>query len=964
LHPALEGCAVEATKPSVDGPVWDYLRQTDLIIAVYAQYFDLLQFLPRLVATGPRIVFDYHGVTPAEYWPDSMREEMRRSARQRGYVWFADHAMATSAANARELQKATGFAQVTTLSPPVDLDRFRPVRKERYLQRRLGIAGPILLYAGRLAGNKRVPVLIEALARWGHPSAHVAIVGDFTDIYADEASQCMALAQDLGVASRVHWLGMLDDGDLARAYQSADALVVPSLHEGFCVPVIEAMACGLPVIAARAEALPETVGDAGLTFAADDVDDLVRQLRRVVRPDHPVRPQYEDHAAPKRRVAFVCFRFGPDIVGGAETSLRTMATALHNAGHHVEIFTTCTMHESRWINQLPPGEVSLDCLTVHRYPIDAHDASAHDKSVRAILEHEGCAPAEAEEAYVRHSIHSSTLLDTLRKRRDDFDAIITGPYLFGLTADVAREFPQQTLIVPCFHDEAIARLATWPQVYGRAGGVLYHSNEEQAVAQARFGVNHPNAHVIGTWLQHGDEPARPFANKGRPYVVYCGRYSAQKNIPLLLAWAERYESENPGRLDFVFIGQGDVKFPRRDWLHDLGRVDEPTKRNVLSGALALVQLSTQESLSLVALEAWAEGTPVIVHRDCAVLAGQVERSGGGRAVADYAEFAAALDWLLDNHEVGRALGDAGRDYVSKNYLAEDKYVSTLIAAIDNLRIPIAQQMRERGARRAELFARPIWQRRFAEFIENLLTQPPRPFRDELVIEPLRSTLHAGMATRTMLLSVRLTQRGTVASATDGPGQTVLCCEIRDDADAVVVSRAEIRLPGLVTPGSTQTAALPITLPEWSGSFRVVLWRETANGEARSCVEIPLEIGGDDRGSSDGCVSTFLETVQETLPKAHQLQQLPADYLDVTEGTFAPIKRMIKQKVLNNFKQAYVDVLSRQQSQVNAHLVLMIQQLSECCATLDHAIAGLHARLDAVEAKVDQATPSESAVIDT
>ena len=102
-----------------------------------------------------------------------------------------------------------------------------------------------------------------------------------------------------------------------------------------------------------------------------------------------------------------------------------------------------------------------------------------------------------------------------------------------------------------------------------------------------------------------------------------------------------------------------------------------------------------------------------------------------------------------------------------------------------------------------------------------------------------------------------------------------------------------------------------------------------------------------------CVSVFLENVQETLPRTHALQQLPMDYVDVSEGTLAPVKKFIKHKLLNNFKQGYLDVLSRQQSQFNSQLVLMIQQLTETCALLDHAVNGVHQRLDALETKLEQ-----------
>ena len=705
LHPDVRSCCVEVAEPSAEGPVWDYLRHADLVLAVYAQYFDLLQYLPRLAGEGPRIVFDYLGVTPADLWHTPQREALEQSARQRGYAWCADHVLTTSQANRRELLDATHFPpdHVSTLPLVVDTNRFQSERRERYWQQKLGIDGRILLYVGRVAGNKRVALLIEALARL--PDTSAAIVGDCSDVYAEEAARCQTLAQQLGVAERVHFVGQLDDAELPRAYRGADVLVVPSLHEGFCVPVLEAMACGLPVIASRSAALPETVGDAGLTFVPNDVNDLLHQLRRVLN----VEPRREPIVGP-RRVAVVGFRFGPDIVGGAEKSLRTMAKALQDAGHHVEVFTTCTKSESNWQNDVRPGTFTLDGLTVHRFPIDPHDSATHGATVRTILEADGTVTPELEQRYLEHSIHSSALIETLRQRRNNFDAIVTGPYLFGLTADIATEFADQTLMVPCFHDEALARLATWPHLFSNVGGVLYHSVEEQAHAQARLGVNHPNACQIGTFLKTHADAAPPFMTKAaRPYVVYCGRYSEQKNVSLLLDWATRYQSEQPGRLDFVFMGQGEVTLPPAPWLHDLGHVEDEVKRSVLAGAKALIQLSTQESLSLVALEAWAEGTPVIVHRDSAVLAGQIERSGGGVAVADYAAFAAALDASRHDESAWRQRGAKGCAYVAAHYASPEKYVAGLCGAIDAMCEPIAVQMRLRGRERAREFDRSRWQ---------------------------------------------------------------------------------------------------------------------------------------------------------------------------------------------------------------------------------------------------------------
>src|SRR5262249_15317947 len=134
-------------------------------------------------------------------------------------------------------------------------------------------------------------------------------------------------------------------------------------------------------------------------------------------------------------------------------------------------------------------------------------------------------------------------------------------------------------------------------------------------AEVQLGLNHPGAVCLGTVINtavSGDrERGRALAGVDRPYVAYCGRYSAEKNLPQLLEYAAHYEALHPERFRFAFLGEGAVSIPKEPWACDLGFVAETTKHDILAGAAALVQLSKYESLSLVALEAWAQGTPVI-----------------------------------------------------------------------------------------------------------------------------------------------------------------------------------------------------------------------------------------------------------------------------------------------------------------------------------------------------------------
>src|SRR5262249_31352808 len=100
----------------------------------------------------------------------------------------------------------------------------------------------------------------------------------------------------------------------------------------------------------------------------------------------------------------------------------------------------------------------------------------------------------------------------------------------------------------------------------------------------------------------------------------------------------------------------------------------------------------------------------------------------------------------------------------------------------------------------------------------------------------------------------------------------------------------------------------------------------------------------------------LDTVQAALVEASRLQTLPDDYTDVTEGLFAALKRRVKRKLLGNFKNAYVDVVSRQQSAFNRRLLDAVGELAECCATLDHAVRLLLGRVAELEGRVSGGNP--------
>jgi glycosyltransferase involved in cell wall biosynthesis len=951
LRPNCQGWSKSDICPQADQPderTYKFLTSADLIFVEYSQWFEILNWLPLLAGGKARIIFDYHGVTPRHLWRPHNREAIEKGARQRGLVWCADAALTHSRFAQKELLGATYFPEARTrqLGYPLDASRYSPGKPLVDWRERLGL-GPVrlLLFVGRLAPNKHVPVLVKALARLKDqtPAIHSLIVGDTGDTYAAEAQLCRDRAAALGVFDRLHLLGRLSEEELLDVYRSADLFVMPSVHEGFGIPVVEAMACGLPVLAARAAALPETVASAGLTFIPDDADDLARQVRRVLCEDLPSsildpRPL---------RVALVTFRFGGDFVGGAESSLRTAAQALRDRGHQVEVFTTCTNSESNWSNELPEGPCECDGLTVHRFRIDSHDRASHLESVRKILQAEDGVPPELEDEYLQHSIRSTRLVEELHRRVADFDAIIVGPYLYGLTWDVAREMPEKTIVVPCFHDERYAHFRAWPTVYGGVGGIWYHSDEEMKFAEAELGLNHPGAACLGTWLDTetpGDaERGQKLARTDRPYLVYAGRYSEYKSLPTLLEFAHRYSDTNPNRFTFVFLGEGHIKIPSAPWARDLGFIEDSAKRDVLAGAAATIQMSRFESLSLVALESWAQGTPVLADRRCAVLAGHLERSGGGRAVDSYSSFAAALDDLWENAGVWQKMGWEGQQYVRENYGSQETYVKRLEDSIRDLTLPLAKRMRQRGMERAALESRSLWRERFAEMVEHSLDSPPRPRQDHVEVTARSDILSVASGQETMLIPVRLHNRGTHTVPAEGPGRHLIRSLVGDG------DYATTPLPDLLMPGQTLPAAVAIHVPRQTGEYQVTFqlirdvevdaMHRTAEPEECSHVSGAMRLIVENRTmvAGESWSGSLVDMVRAALAEANRCQRLPDDYIDVTEGRFARLKRWIKRKLLGNFKHAYVDVLSRQQSRFNQQVLTALTELADYCATLEHAV---------------------------
>jgi glycosyltransferase involved in cell wall biosynthesis len=222
-----------------------------------------------LLSRSEPIVLVYHNITPAKYFEgidDTFAELLvlgrmeLESIRHRVVL-----AVAASHFNAAELE-AIGYEDVRVIPPvvkPFRLLRTEPDPEMLHLLDR-DFDAPLLLFVGQLLPHKRPDLLVKAMhvaATYLGTQAVLLLVGQ--NRFARYADAISAQVRELNLP-QVHVIGSIDDARLAAMFRRATAFVTVSEHEGFCVPLLEALAFDVPVVARACAAIPETVGDAGL----------------------------------------------------------------------------------------------------------------------------------------------------------------------------------------------------------------------------------------------------------------------------------------------------------------------------------------------------------------------------------------------------------------------------------------------------------------------------------------------------------------------------------------------------------------------------------------------------------------------------------------------------------------------------------------------------------------------------
>ena len=408
------------------------------------------------------------------------------------------------------------------------------------------------------------------------------------------------------------------------------------------------------------------------------------------------------------KVAFIVQRYGAEILGGSEYHCRLMAEHL-SATHTVEVLTTCAREYTTWENAYPEGPDRVRGVTVRRFAnAETRDLEAFNAYSDWIFANPHSAADE--QSWLRQQgPWCPALVEYLEREHESYDTLIFFTYLYAPTVLGLQVAPRRSILVPTAHDEPAIRLDIYKKVFSLPAAIAYNTTMERGFLRQRFTIEAKVEEVVGCGVdlppgmslsiaddpnEHsvdhdpsdplGDETEADADNAQRPapaargavfrrrhrlfgpFALYGGRIDPGKGCEELIEYFGTYADEQ-GDATLALMGAKLMPIPDEPYIRFAGMLPEIERLEALEAANVVIVPSPYESLSLLALESFAVGTPILANARSDVLTDHCQRSNAGLYYADREEFVECLKLLLGDLDLRTQMGRNGQDYVRDNY---------------------------------------------------------------------------------------------------------------------------------------------------------------------------------------------------------------------------------------------------------------------------------------------------------
>ena len=410
------------------------------------------------------------------------------------------------------------------------------------------------------------------------------------------------------------------------------------------------------------------------------------------------------------KIAFIVQRYGAEILGGSEYHCRLIAERLAPK-HQVEVLTTCAMDYVSWKNEYPEGSDRIRGVTVRRFA-NARTRDIHEFNRYSEWIFNNAHNRDEEMEWLRQQgPWCPALLEYLERNHHQYDILIFFTYLYAPTVLGTRIAPHKSILVPTAHDEPAIHLDLYRDLFSLPAGVAYNTEVERRFLTTHFSIRAVEEEIVGCgvdlpatqWRSRSDAPQsapenqqeddadapeadaseelspsfRPhLAQRGTTFrrrhrlhgqfALYGGRIDPGKGCEELIEYFSTYVQDG-GDASLVLMGVKLMPLPEEPFIRFAGRLSDQERLQALEAATVVVVPSPYESLSLLALESFAVGTPVLANARSEVLVDHCHKSNAGLYYADRDEFTECLRLLLADPHLRENMGRNGRAYVKQNY---------------------------------------------------------------------------------------------------------------------------------------------------------------------------------------------------------------------------------------------------------------------------------------------------------
>lgn len=275
------------------------------------------------------------------------------------------------------------------------------------------------------------------------------------------------------------------------------------------------------------------------------------------------------------------------------------------------------------------------------------------------------------------------LVQFIESRKSEFDVFFFVSYLYYPLVFGTPLVAEKSIVIPTFHDEAPAYLPVYKEVLTDQSSYSFNTPEELEVFQNILGYKPSTYSITGMNLNldhYSDKSAKGSDHADKidssvvdetPFLLYVGRVDQGKGFLEMAEWFAEWKKNTKLPHKLRIVGKIASKIPNKilenQNIEFLGFVEEAIKIELLQNCVCLINSSPLESFSIVLMEAWLKGKPVLVNGKSDVLKGHCLRSNGGLFYSDRKSFFATLDYILDHPQESIAMGQNGKRYVERNF---------------------------------------------------------------------------------------------------------------------------------------------------------------------------------------------------------------------------------------------------------------------------------------------------------